>query len=110
MEETSKYYIINHKKQRKMSTKFEQSKHRKALVEIVIHSVAEHYMYNNLNDFQIGLERQLKSDLKFKTTMLELGIKNGFTFGKILFDYTDDDISVIHFTITPTSPYSVKIL
>ncbi len=78
--------------------KLEKS-YRGMLVEIIVKSFTEHYLFDVVDNLKEILQEQLNLNLKFETNVSDIESKNGQTFGKISFEDENGLIKVIDFTI-----------
>ena len=78
--------------------KLEKS-YRGMLVEIIVKSFTEHYLFDVVDNLKEILQERLNLNLKFETNVSDIESKNGQTFGKISFEDENGLIKVIDFTI-----------
>ena len=78
--------------------KLEKS-YRGMLVEIIVKSFTEHYLFDVVDNLKETLQERLNLNLKFETNVSDIESKNGQTFGKISFEDENGLIKVIDFTI-----------
>ena len=74
--------------------------YRGILVEVVVQSYIKENLFESVNNLKEILQERLNSNLKFKTSVSEIEIKNGHTFGEIFFEDENGVIRIIDFTIT----------
>lgn len=77
----------------------ENKSYRGMLVEIIVKSFTEHYLFDVVDNLTEILQERLNSNLKFETNVSDIESKNGQTFGKISFEDENGLIKVIDFTI-----------
>jgi len=76
-----------------------EKSYRGMLVEIIVKSFTEHYLFEVVDNSKEILQERLNSNLKFETNVSDIESKNGQTFGKISFEDENGLIKVIDFTI-----------
>jgi len=76
-----------------------EKSYRGMLVEIIVKSLTEHYLFEVVDNSKKILQERLNSNLKFETNVSDIESKNGQTFGKISFEDENGLIKVIDFTI-----------
>ena len=76
-----------------------EKSYRGMLVEIIVKSFTEHYLFEVVDNSKKILQERLNSNLKFETNVSDIESKNGQTFGKISFEDENGLIKVIDFTI-----------
>jgi hypothetical protein len=77
----------------------ENKSYRGMLVEIIVKSFTEHYLFDVVDNLKEILQERLTFNLKFETNVSDIENKNGQTFGKISFEDENGLIKVIDFTI-----------
>jgi hypothetical protein len=77
----------------------ENKSYRGMLVEIIVKSFTEHYLFDVVDNLKEILQERLNSNLKFETNVSDIESKNGQTFGKISFEDENGLIKVIDFRI-----------
>jgi hypothetical protein len=77
----------------------ENKSYRGMLVEIIVKSFTEHYLFDVVDNLKEIFQERLKSNLKFETNVSNIETKNGQTFGKISFEDENGLIKVLDFTI-----------
>jgi hypothetical protein len=77
----------------------ENKSYRGMLVEIIVKSFTEHYLFDVVDNLKEILQERLYLNLKFETNVSDIESKNGQTLGKISFEDENGLIKVIDFTI-----------
>jgi hypothetical protein len=77
----------------------ENKSYRGMLVEIIVKSFTEHYLFDVVDNLKEILQERLNFNLKFETNVSDIENKKGQTFGKISFEDENGLIKVIDFTI-----------
>lgn len=72
------------------------------LVEIIVKSFTEHYLFDMVDNLKEILQERLNLNLKFETNVSDIENKNSQTFGKISFEDENGIVRVIDFTIIST--------
>jgi len=73
---------------------------RGMLIEIIINSSTDLYLFNVVDNLKEILQERLDLNLKFKTVVSDIETKNGFTFSNIAFEDEKGEMRVLDFTIS----------
>ena len=77
----------------------ENKSYREMLVEIIVKSFKEHYLFDVVDNLKENLQQRLNLNLNFETNVSDIESKNGQNFGKISFEDENGLVKVIDFTI-----------
>lgn len=78
--------------------------YRGMLVEVIVKAYIKENLFESVNTLKEKLQERLNLNLKFKTNVSKIEIKNEQTFGNISFEDENGLIKVLDFTLISTNP------